>query len=129
MEIEIKHIVTAAIIIVCISIAYYFVIALPNQNAAKIELEKQKIEMEKQKVELEQAEKQKEKELKAERTIDLLKCRAGVVADGNEYLKLNGTPVSGKPGVFRAPKYVHDEISKKMQNGFNECQRMFGDPH
>lgn len=128
---EIKHVAIGAIIIMCISVSYYFFIALPNQNEARISLEKQKLDMEKQRIDRELQEKQAQETQKtyeqSRRKIRLLECRAAVEDRANEYLKLNGTSVPGKPNVYSAPRYVHDEVSKIQQHGFDDCQRMHGD--
>lgn len=133
MAIEIKHVASVAIILVCISISYYFFIALPNQNEAKIALEKQKLDMEKLKIEREQLEKQTQENQKtyeqSQRKFQLLECRDEAIARSNKYLELNGTPVPGKPNVFLAPRYVHDEVDRIKQQGFDDCQRMYGDLH
>lgn len=128
---EIKHVITGAVIIMCISISYYFFIALPNQNEAKISLEKQKLDMEKQKIEREQLEKQVQEAQKitarSQRETQLLECRAAAETSANQHLELNGTPVPGKPGVFNAPRYVIEEKNRRMQQGLDDCQRMYGD--
>jgi Tfp pilus assembly protein PilE len=128
---QMKHIAITAIIVVCASISYYFLIALPHQNEARLAIEKQKLDMEKDKIEREQTEKQQQENLKAysqsQRQSQLLDCRVAAEASANRYLELNGTPVPGKPGVYSAPRYVHDEVAKKQQRGFDDCQRMYGD--
>lgn len=128
---QIKNVVIIAIIVVCSSISYYFFIALPHQNEARIAIEKQKLDMEKQKIEREQNEKQIQENLKiysqSQRKSQLLDCRAAAEANANSYLELNGTPVPGKSGVYSAPRYVHDEVARKQQQGFDDCQRMYGD--
>lgn len=58
---EIKNVAITAVIVMCSSVAYYFMIALPNQNDARISLEKQKFEMEKQEIDLERIEKKLKK--------------------------------------------------------------------
>lgn len=114
---EIKNIAFASIIIVCLAVAYYFVIALPSQNKAKIELEKQKFEIEKQ-------EQQEKKAKESERESALIQCRAEVEARRNKYLELNGTPVPGKPGVYRI---YSPQLEKIEQQGNDDCLRMYGD--
>jgi hypothetical protein len=128
---EIKHVITGAVIIMCISVSYYFFIALPSQNEARIALEKQKLDMEQQKVVREQLEKQAQEAVKTQeqdqRKSQLLACREAAIGRANIYLSLNGTPVPGQPNVFNAPRYVHDEVAKIKQQGFDDCQRMYGD--
>lgn len=128
---QMKHVVITAIIVVCASISYYFLIALPHQNEVRLAIEKQKLDMEKEKIDREQNEKQQQENLKAysqsQRKTQLLECRAAAEASANRYLELNGTPVPGKPDVFSAPRYVHDEVARIKQQGFDDCQRMYGD--
>ncbi len=128
---QMKHVLITAVIVVCASISYYFLIAMPQQNEARIAVEKQKLDMEKEKMEQEQTEKQTQETLKAnserERRLQLLDCRASAEASANKYLELNGTPVPDQPGVYSAPRYVLDEVERRKQHGFDDCQRMYGD--
>lgn len=129
-KIKLQHIIIIAILLVSTSIAYYFVVALPRQNAAKLELEKQRLAIEKEKNEQELKER-KSKELveiirESGRQQQLQDCRSQVEAEADKYLELNGTPVYGKPGVFSAPGYVHQEVSRRKQQGFDDCQRTYG---
>lgn len=130
---EIKHVAGIGIIIVCISVAYYFMFALPKQNESRIALEAQKIEMEKQKIEREQKEKQAQENQKIEaqkqRAYQLYECRNAATERSNNYLRLNGTPVPGKPEVYNAPRYVHDEVAKILQRGLEDCERLYGNLH
>lgn len=130
---QMKHVAITAIIVVCASISYYFLIALPRQNEARLAIEKQKLDMEKEKIERELNEKQQQKNLKvyseSQRKTQLLECRDDAITRSNRYLELNGTPVAGKPGVFEAPRYVHDEVARIKQQGFDDCQRMYGNLH
>lgn len=130
---EIKHVLIVAIVVVCASISYYFFIALPNQNEARITLEKQKLDMEKQKIDREQLEKQAHENQKSseqsQRQSQLLACRADAEAASNKHLELNGTPVPGKPGAYSAPRYVLDEVARIYQQGLDDCQRTYGGLH
>jgi len=110
---NIKNFAFAAAIIMCLAISYYFVIALPNQNQAKLDMEKQKIEREQQE--------------KSNREMSLSTCMADVQARRSEYLKLNGKPIPGKPGVYKYPGYVQETLDKIEKDGNDECIRMYGD--
>jgi hypothetical protein len=110
---EIKNLAFAAVIIMCLAIAYYFVIELPNQNKAKLDLEKQKIEREQQE--------------KSNRETKLINCRAQVESYRNDYLRLNGTPVPGEPGVYRGVNT--EQLHRIEKDGNDECIRLYGEHH
>lgn len=109
---EIKHVAFTSIIIMCLAVSYYYVIALPNQNKAKFELEKQKFELEKQK--------------QQEREASLAKCRADVKIQRNKYIELNGTQMPGQPDVYTMTQGVREKLSQIERDGYQECDRMYG---
>lgn len=138
---QIKHVILTMVIIICLSISYYFFIALPNYNTAKLETEKDKIEMEKQKENLRslmEGEKERQRlEMEREKTerveinkriarSGLFDCRAQVVARANRYKELNCTPVPGQQGVITTTRVDRDEINRIYTQGYDDCQRMYG---
>src|SRR5579884_1059166 len=44
----------------------------------------------------------------------------------SENLRLNGTPVPGKPGVVSAPMYIFDNAAKQKQADLDDCYRRYG---
>jgi hypothetical protein len=57
----------------------------------------------------------------------LLSCRVDVEAKRNRYLELNGTPVQGKPGIYRMTSDVEKTLAQIEQDGYQECTRMYGE--
>jgi hypothetical protein len=42
------------------------------------------------------------------------------------YIKLNGKPVPGKPGIYTAPTYQWDEAQKRKKEKVEECKVLYG---
>jgi hypothetical protein len=86
-----------------LSVAYYFVIALPNHNRSMLQLERERFQKGIETKEKEEQEKKnKEEAAKAEATqkkLMLQYCLNTAEQDYWQYIKLNGTEVPGKRGV------------------------------
>jgi mannitol-specific phosphotransferase system IIBC component len=74
--------------ILTLSIAYYFLIALPKANEQRLAFEKQKYQEQKAK---EEAKEQAEKEAKASNDMLLAACLQDAQTSRLEFLRLNGT--------------------------------------
>ena len=116
--------------IVCISIAYYFLIALPAHNRGILQLEREKFEATQEAKAKEEVEKKTKEYLKQFETEDrarsLQQCLNAADCAYWEYIKLNGTPVSGKTGTYRAPGYIWDTAQKNKKDAVDQCFREFG---
>ena len=109
---QIKNIVALAVVLVCISISYYFLVTIPNQNQAKIAIEQKRLDQE-----------LLEKE---QRKTQLDKCFVDAEQQANHYLEINGTPVPGKPGRFRADGHVIDAFYRMSREGESACHSRYG---
>ncbi|SRR6266496_142737 len=114
--------------LVALAVAYYFAIALPRHNRDRLEFDREKFKAQ-------QEEKQREQEEKREAEQEA-RSKTEVEAAGNEaaldsctdeaedeywsYVKLNGQPVTGKPGVYTAPQYIWDDAAKRKKAAL-EC--------
>ncbi len=119
--------------LVAVAIAYYFAIALPRHNQARLEFDREKFRAQ-------QEEKQKEQEDKREAQQEA-RSKAEIEAAGNEaaldsciddaedeywsYIKLNGEPVAGKPGVYTAPQYIWDDAAKRKKAALDACYKRY----
>jgi len=113
--------------IIALSIAYYFFIALPHHNSSMLQLERDKFKATQDAKTKEEQEKER-KELLASQEAESKKLMlAGCLnaADQSywEYIKLNGTPVKGKKGVYTAPQYIWEMANKQKKEAIDECYR------
>lgn len=56
---------------------------------------------------------------------DHLSCKQVAVDRANEYLAQNGKSVQGSPGMYRAPKHIHDRIDTITRDGFASCDSAY----
>jgi len=108
--------------VIVLSIAYYFVIALPQIKRDALDWEKQKYNQE---VSIKKAEEQRIAEQKAQNETMLNLCINGAEETYISYVKLNGSPVKNEPGVYRATTYVWNEAAKKKKAALDECYRQY----
>ena len=112
-----KNIVTLslclAVLLVAGAVCYYVAIALPRASAARLEFEKQKYAAEQ--VARETAEK-KRKQADFQRQLDYQYCDDEAEKEYWEFIRLNGTPVSGQKDVWTTPAWVRKEGAAK-KNG------------
>jgi hypothetical protein len=124
-----KNAVTIAVIAALLSIAYYFAIALPHQDAAKLQLERDKFEQEeKLRQATEEANSARQQEIekaKDQAETKLLVCEASAESKYNRGLELNGTPVPGKKGVYNGSRALFDGLKKEQREENAACQRQY----
>jgi len=115
--------------IALLAVAYYFAVALPEQNKAKLQFERDKFNQE-----LEEKRAKKEEEAQKENQRVFGKQNAQREYDGcledatkkfNSDLELNGTPVPGKPGTYNAPSAIMNEIEKRVAENKETCRRQY----
>jgi hypothetical protein len=108
----------AILLIPALAVSYYFVVVLPSNERAKLQLEKDKYEAEKK----ERAEREEQK-----KDNDILFGSCTVDADSAywSYVKLNGKPVPGKAGTYSAPMHIWDAAEKRKSNALAECHKEF----
>ena len=116
--------------IVSLSVAYYFLIALPAHNRGILQLERDKFEAaEKAKAEEESEKKKKEdlEKIEAEgKDWFLGSCLQAAEETYTKYIKLNGTPVPGREGIYEAPQRIFDTAQKNRKDAYDECYRKWG---
>jgi hypothetical protein len=115
--------------IAALSVAYYYVIALPSQSRARLAFEREKFQAE-QETKAAQAKAEEDARAKAEsaaivRQMDLDFCTSAAEDLYWEYVKLNGQAVEGKPSVYTAPQHVWDRAEKRKKAALDECHREF----
>jgi hypothetical protein len=113
--------------ILVLSVAYYFVIALPAHNRLMLQLEREKFQKAqelKEKEELEKRTKEASAKAEAEQRTGVLNLCLNIAEEEYwNYIKLNGSEVKGKKGVYSAPTYVFDMAQKRKKEALDECHR------
>jgi hypothetical protein len=113
---------TVALIIASLCIGYYFAVALPEHNRAVLQLEMEKF----QKLEEEKKEKKEERQrIKDAAAEALTDCKVAAEREFNSTLKLNGTPVPGKPGVFHGSNAAFNSAGDVQAKANAACQRQY----
>lgn len=115
---------------ICVaSIAYYYVIALPRHNAARLSLEQEKYAEEKAVREHLESEKRTQKlendSKNAIRESNLSICLLLAEQNRQRYVMLNGGHETQK-GDVQAPQYVWDQAAKQEKTTKDECYRQYG---
>lgn len=110
------------------SIAYYFVIALPRNNAAKLKFEQDKYTEEKSTRERRESAEEYEKasqkgEDEARKTI-LDICLNSADSNSEEFVLMNGGQKTPQ-GTITAPGRIWDEAAKKKKTEKDECYRKY----
>lgn len=100
-----------------LAVAYYFGVALPSYNEARLGLERQRYAEEQKR----DAQKGKEAE---ERKGMLESCLQKANDDYFAYLKLNGTKF--KNGIVSTPQYVSTAADKRKSDDRDACLKQFG---
>ena len=115
--------------IALLAIAYYFAVALPEQNRARLQLERDKFnqELEQRKTkEDEEARKESQRSIgKESAQTEYDTCLEDARKKFNRDLELNGKPVSGKPGTYTAPSTIMNEIEKQQSGNIEACRRQY----
>ena len=104
------------------ALAYYFAVALPENQKARLDFDRERYQTEKK----EQVEREaKLKEERDNKQIFFDACVADAVTAYWSYVKLNGEPVKGKPDTYNAPTTVWDTADKRKTNAIAECHRLY----
>jgi hypothetical protein len=113
-----------------LAVCYYLVFALPAYNRARLALEREKFvaaQQEKQQhlisEELAKVDAAAEKALREEK---LSQCKDEVEEKYWEYIKLNGEPIPGKPGTYKATDEVWEVADRRKKADLEECYRRYG---
>jgi hypothetical protein len=113
----------ALIAILTLAIAYYFVIALPANERAKLEFEREKFRA----LQSEKATREEDEKSQAELNQRLREaCLDDAEKDYWDYVKLNGKPVPGKEGTYTASTFIWDAAAKRKKDAIAECQVRYG---
>jgi hypothetical protein len=111
--------VTIFVLIVSLSVSYYYIIELPKYNRERIKKEEQtKREINNEKKELEFQKEQQENRLQ--------ECLNDAKEAYWTYIKLNGREVPGKPGVYSATTQVWETAERNKKNAIDVCLKRFG---
>jgi len=97
----------ALLTILVLSISYFFVFALPKMKRDQLAWEK---ELQAQQRQLRES---------------YNKCVDAAEADYENYIKLNGAPVAGRPKSYSAPEYIWDAAEKTRKAALAECARRY----
>jgi hypothetical protein len=109
--------------VLVLSISYYFVIALPANQRARLEFDRQKYRDE----QMEKTDEKLRADFKAQvYEKSLLDCLTQAKKAADDKLQLNGTPVDGHPGAYSAPEYVMNAIQRELSTATQECHRLYG---
>lgn len=111
--------IAAVLLIPALAIAYYFGIALPENQKAHLALEKQKYQDE-------QNRRAEAEQQRATNETLLESCLGTAETDYWTYVKLNGQPVPGKPDTYTAPIHIWDSAAKNKKDAIEECHRRYG---
>lgn len=115
--------ITGILLIPALAIAYYFAIALPENQRERLAFEKQKYENEWKKKASDEERQFTEKEANAR---ELSECLLQVESDYWSYIKLNGNPVPGKAGTYTARISTWNIADKNKKDAIEECHRRYG---
>lgn len=100
-----------------VAVAYYFGVALPSYNEARLGIERQRYAEEQKRSE------QKDKEAEEHKGM-LETCLQKANDDYFSYLKLNGTQL--KNGTLSTPQYVSTGADKRKNDDRDACFKQFG---
>ena len=105
--------------LVALSISYYFAIALPKSQRARLEFDRQNYEAAQKEREAEEAKKKADAGFKETM---MRVCLSGANDEYWSWVKLNGTEVRGKPGTWSAPTHIWESAAKRKKDAIIECQ-------
>jgi hypothetical protein len=115
--------------IALLAIAYYFAVALPEENRARLQLERDKFNQqleEKKAKEAEQTLKESQRAIGKENAqSEYEACVQDATKKFNRDLALNGTPVPGKPGTYSAPSAIMNQIEKGEAEKKETCRMQY----
>lgn len=110
MKLDLKLFAALLAGLVVLGAGYYFLILIPQQEKARFELQRQQIE--------------REEEAKTKRAAFLTECRAEAQKGYESAIRLNGTEVPGRPGVYKAPQATWDKAAEDRKAYIDECLRL-----
>jgi len=117
-----RNLLLASLVLPCISVSYYFAIALPESSRARLQFEHETAEAARLEKE---AEEQAVARSVDERKSAFRQCEIEVEDSYLGYVKLNGKPVPGKPGIYSASIAIWGEADKKKAQALAECHRRY----
>ena len=105
-----------------LAVAYYFAVALPANERARLQFEKEKYEAAQKEKLAEESKRQKELE---DQQALLDSCIGDAELTYWRYIKLNGNAVPNKPGTYTATVQVWNTADKRKNDELAECHRRF----
>jgi len=121
--------VRAALIIAILAIAFYFAVALPLHDRAKLQLEREKFELEQKEKNAKEAAERAVREERAKARDDAnteyLDCLASSERQFNKDLELNGKPVPGKVGVYSGSNEMFGQFEKRQKERDDGCRKEY----
>ena len=128
-----KTAVGIALVIMLLALAYYFGIALPEQNRAKLQFERDKFEQERKEKqnqqrakELEAMQKHAQRGIEKKNAEDVYHaCRVAAENDFNKGLELNGTPIPGEKGSYNLPSETSKVLHKQQNDEKEACRKVY----
>lgn len=111
-------------LIIASSIAYYFVIVLPEAEKQRIAIDKERLQLLNEKNQKEEILLREKAAKEEERYFKLLDCRVAVENERNQYLEMNGIPMGN--GEFRASNRITARLAQIEKDGNADCDRMYG---
>lgn len=116
--------------ILVLSIAYYFVIALPAHDHAKLALEREKFQVQQREAAEKKATAEAEKKAAEAKELSnsflLDECTKEADNLYWEYVKLNGGKEDLKrPGIYTASRYVWEQAEKNKKAALDECYKKY----
>jgi hypothetical protein len=132
---KVAALVLPLLLIAVASITYYFTIALPKYNKARLDFEVQKYRDQKAQEERERSDRELKEQLKQihDETKEKLKrineealdeCLREADAARIRYVERNGG-VRKEDGWIEAPRYVWEDADRKMKIGKDDCYKRY----
>lgn len=98
----------ALVTVLVLSIAYFFVFALPKMQQDRLAWEKEKYSRQQQIAGSYES------------------CVEAAEQEYEEYIKLNAAPVAGEAGAYSAPADVWEAADQRKRSALDDCSRRFG---
>jgi hypothetical protein len=115
--------------IALLAVAFYFAIALPMHDRAKLQLEREKFELEqkekKAKEETEEVKRRMQQQARDAAGTKNLDCLADNEAHFNSGLELNGTPIPGKKRSRHLSQTAVTRLHKEQNDNDEGCRRQY----
>jgi hypothetical protein len=118
-----------ALVITLLAVAYYFGVALPAQDKAKLQLDREKFEQElkeKKAKEQEAGQKQNQWEFdKQNAETAYRQCLVEAEHRFNRDLELNGTPIPGKKDSYDLPTGMLKDLHRQQNDEDEACRKEY----